>query len=150
VSAYCPGVTLAQWLKERTEPVPFREAAQLVAALAGAVHYAHQKGVIHRDLKPANVLLQEGNRERHEKNEKEDRKREESAVPSRGGNPAPCSSLSCLSWFSPRITDFGLARQLAAGPEAEAPCYPTRTGVILGTPSYMAPEQAGGKHKEPG
>jgi WD40 repeat protein/predicted Ser/Thr protein kinase len=43
---------------------------------------------------------------------------------------------------APKITDFGLAKQLGGGPAQ------TRTGDILGTPSYMAPEQAAGKTKE--
>jgi hypothetical protein len=44
----------------------------------------------------------------------------------------------------PKISDFGLAKQLDAGPGE------TRTGAVLGTPSYMAPEQAAGKVKELG
>ncbi len=56
-SAYCPGPTLAEWLADRSQPVPPLEAARLVRLLADAVQHAHSRGVLHRDLKPANVLL---------------------------------------------------------------------------------------------
>jgi tetratricopeptide (TPR) repeat protein len=58
-SAYCPGMTLAAWLRERTLPVPPRMAAGLVGTLAEAVEHAHRRGVLHRDLKPGNILIEE-------------------------------------------------------------------------------------------
>jgi len=117
-SSYCPGVTLAEWLRQRTEPVPFADAAELVARLADAVQHAHSRGILHRDLKPANILLSP---------DRDDAGR------------LPSSELR-----APKITDFGLARVLE-GADGAAPPDPTRTGVALGTPSYMAPEQAEGK-----
>jgi tetratricopeptide (TPR) repeat protein len=105
-SAYCPGPTLAAWLRTQIEPVPCSDAAQLVRTLAGAVQHAHERGVIHRDLKPSNILLQVS----------------QSAI---------CNLQSAI----PKITDFGLAKALG---DTQA----TRTGATVGTPCYMAPEQA--------
>ncbi|MCI0456834.1 MAG: serine/threonine-protein kinase [Gemmataceae bacterium] len=119
VSAYCPGPTLATWLKDQREPVPFRLAAGLIATLAEAVQHAHDRGVVHRDLKPSNVLLTPGSW--------------------RGPNAAE------LPWV-PRITDFGLAKLLLPSTGATA----TQSGAIVGTPQYMAPEQAAGKSRAVG
>ncbi len=81
-------------------PWPSRNAAELIEALARAVHSAHEAGIVHRDLKPANILFTADGR--------------------------------------PKVTDFGLAKRL------DADSGRTRSGSILGTPSYMAPEQARG------
>jgi serine/threonine-protein kinase len=106
-------------------PQPALPAARLVETLARAIHAAHQQGIIHRDLKPGNVLLAPGNTQ-------------ELMPSARAPDGLP------LSAFTPKITDFGLARQV--GDTAGQ----TVSGVIEGTPSYIAPEQACSKGRDIG
>jgi len=113
------GDTLARQLAG--QPVPPRSAAELVHTLARAVQAAHQHGIIHRDLKPANILLASGGRQPPVAGE------------STGGLRPPLADLS------PKIADFGLAKQL------DEDASQTQAGQVLGTPSYMAPEQAAGR-----
>jgi serine/threonine-protein kinase len=127
-SAYCPGQTLAAWLKQRTDLVPSRAAATLLATLAQAVQHAHSRGVLHRDLKPGNILL------------------ETPAGSPLAGEARPDGSLG----FIPRVTDFGLAKMLLGAPQGGPAEWATHSGAILGTPHYMAPEQAGGKSGDVG
>jgi WD40 repeat protein len=114
-STYCEGPTLAQWLAARPGPVSPPDAAAIVATLAGAAEHMHARGILHRDLKPGNILLQQSE-----------------GVPS--AVPWAFSADLC-----PRITDFGLAKLLDADDTG------TTTGAVLGTPQYMAPEQAAGR-----
>jgi WD40 repeat protein/serine/threonine protein kinase len=124
-------------------PQPAEASATLVEVLAQAVQAAHQAGIIHRDLKPANVLLQSGTTKKTN-HPNQDKTKEGSSSPT----AFSVSSDSCDSsdsWLRrlPKITDFGLAK-MTGGEVADQ----TETGAILGTPSYMAPEQAAGHAKD--
>jgi serine/threonine protein kinase/WD40 repeat protein len=109
-------------------PQPPRHAAAFVEALALAIHRAHLCGIIHRDLKPANVLLQKVGVSSDEL----------CGTPETAS--APASSPLAPHAFSPKITDFGLAKLFVGVGDAR-----TQSGAVLGTPSYMAPEQAAGQ-----
>jgi serine/threonine-protein kinase len=114
---YVAGGSLAERLAGR--PLPARDAARLVAALADAMHLAHSRNLVHRDLKPANILMQN--------------------VECRMQNAKDNSAFGI-----PKVTDFGLVRQL------DADSGQTFDGVVIGTPSYMAPEQAEGRARSAG
>ncbi|MEM6795475.1 MAG: protein kinase [Acidobacteriota bacterium] len=86
-------------LRERPEgsgPMPPAEVRSVGMALAGALDYAHRRGIVHRDIKSANVMV---------------------------------TTEGLI-----KLMDFGIAKS-AGGVK-------TATGSVLGTPEYMAPEQA--------
>ena len=126
VMEYVAGGNLAGLLKGG--PLPPTRAAALIEAVARGVQAAHDAGIVHRDLKPANILLgkDEGSRMSDESKRK--------------ANSGSDSSLIIhRSSFLPKVSDFGLAKRLSSDM--------TRSQAVVGTPAYMAPEQAGGKAK---
>lgn len=124
VLEYVAGGSISKFQIGRPLPIPV--AVAWMESIARAVQHAHEAGIIHRDIKPANVLLQ---------------------WPKNAPRPAVGTDMpdveTLLTWI-PRLTDFGLAKQLENLTEA------TPSGAMLGTPGYMAPEQAEGHSRKVG
>ncbi len=125
VLEYVPGKTLSTWLRERRhgdffDPVLPIQAAEMMLSVVRALQCAHEAGIVHRDLKPANIMLAKSG--------------------------------------TVKVLDFGVAKLIATaqpGVEGDAPLENpeswvkqattaadlTETGAMVGTRSYMAPEQ---------
>jgi serine/threonine-protein kinase len=103
----------------RFDALEFRQLLARFVTVCNAIAFAHSKGIIHRDLKPANVMLG--------------------------------------LFGETLVVDWGLAKDLSSGDSVvgvvtegtSADDSATQAGDILGTPSFMAPEQADGQPAGP-
>ena len=120
VMEYVDGRPLDQVIDE-DGPMQLGRALHIEKQIASALAAAHEKNIIHRDLKPANIMLTRpsGNTQMA---------MARTAVPGGGLDEKV------------KILDFGMAK-MADHPSAR----PTKPGMLLGTPQYMAPEAARGE-----
>jgi formylglycine-generating enzyme required for sulfatase activity len=112
----------AEDLVRQCGPLPPALATRIIADAARGLAAAHSAGVIHRDIKPANILLAVD----ADRCEAED------------GSGPDTPSAGHFPLVSAKLADFGLAK--FAGGESNL----TIGGVVVGTPTYMSPEQAQG------
>src|SRR5262249_38098381 len=111
---------------QRQRLLPLADVLRFGRELAAALAAAHARGLIHRDVKPANVWLEERPAE----------------PPPSDGEPGGVPAMGAAPSYRIKVLDFGLVYQ----PEARAASERlTLTGSVVGTPAYMAPEQAVGK-----
>jgi serine/threonine protein kinase/class 3 adenylate cyclase len=115
---FVPGGCLADFTRTQ-EPCTEALAIQLIADAARGLEAAHAVGLVHRDIKPANLLLTQRGKRSLEKQELD---------------PSLTEPLV-------KVADFGLAKHY----EASETLAMTQTGMILGTPLYMSPEQCRGE-----
>ncbi|MFO0941911.1 MAG: serine/threonine-protein kinase [Pirellulales bacterium] len=134
---FVDGGSLDRLISENT--LPAKTAVQLMILVCDAIQFAHDHGIVHRDLKPANILLAKSNLSKG--GTSNSTARANSSVIRSTTNTS--STGVELEWI-PKVSDFGLAKQLNSRSEL------TGTGQILGTPSYMPPEQAEGSNESVG
>jgi serine/threonine-protein kinase len=118
VMEYVDGITLRDFVAQRGGRLPVPLVLRISRQVASTLAAAHDKQIVHRDLKPANIMLV------RDASDREAGASEESATTAAGAIPEKL-----------KILDFGIAKIGGEG------IGQTRTGVAMGTPIYMSPEQ---------
>ncbi len=128
VMPFMSGETLSDY-EIRTRAVSLRDGVHILAQVCRGLQHAHDLGIIHRDLKPENVMLvrDEGRGTRDEGRALNTGRRTPDAEP---------PSRRAV------VMDFGLAKRRRASAEV---VKLTQTGIVLGTPEFMSPEQIRGR-----
>lgn len=134
---FVPGDTLDAVLqKARHGTIRVSRAARIVREVALALDAAHNAGVTHRDVKPGNVMLLTEPAPEAERSSAGRRMRRSWRRRAPGGNGVPIVDR-------PLLADFGLAADRTASKLSES-------GMLIGTPGYMAPEQYQGEAEHVG
>jgi serine/threonine-protein kinase len=115
---YVEGTTLHAYVCDR-DPPPIDRAREMMVQLALGLQHAHENGLVHRDIKPANVLVAE---------------------------PARAPGAKDPGPVLVKMIDFGLARLSPKGDQPHGTLL-ADAGAIVGTPAFMAPEQARNFHE---
>ena len=115
VMEFVQGRSLRSWINDLRTLPPGR-ALNITKQVASALGAAHKLGIVHRDIKPDNIIV----------------------IP----QPAPPGSDSAADQV--KVFDFGIAK-IRGGTTDISSGTPTQTGMVVGTPQYVSPEQASGK-----
>ncbi|HJX63212.1 MAG TPA: protein kinase [Polyangia bacterium] len=132
VMEYIEGIELGL-LIHREGPLAINHALRITEQMCAALQAAHDAGVIHRDLKPENILLVGPAGAR---------------TPSGHGVQSPPEGVAAAPELV-KVLDFGIAKSDEIDDSPRVGKRLTRPGVAMGTPEYMAPEQAAGHPADP-
>jgi eukaryotic-like serine/threonine-protein kinase len=141
------GVPITQFVKDHD--LSTRDRLDLFARVCDAVDHAHRRGVVHRDLKPANILVADD-----EADSRAEPSSHASGITTRDGTGTGSTTASGIRRASriggigvPKILDFGVARLTDSNGQSTPgqTIFNTGPGQIIGTLSYMSPEQASGE-----
>jgi serine/threonine-protein kinase len=143
---YIDGTDLGRWVKE-AGPLAVGQACDFIRQAALGLQCAHEAGMVHRDIKPSNLLAAG----LHLSRQQQGRGLSLGAAPAIPGGRQPRHSSSSDRTPVPnapviKILDMGLVR-LAQKDDGQTGASLTQEGSIIGTPDYIAPEQARNAHR---